>query len=193
MIAILTPTLSERAQLRQRLQKELNRQISAFGLTHPPVILLSYEDQGEMTTGAKRNLLTQRAIDYGASYVANFDDDDMPGPTYIQRMMDAEKSGFDCAELWGQIYFNGIKGNPFHHSIKHQIWWQDEKYYYRCPNHLSLMKLSLIKDIPYPDITVGEDGQFSMSVEKAGVLKTEYPIPEIIYHYYCGFPKHEVL
>jgi hypothetical protein len=54
------------------------------------------------------------------------------------------------------------------------------------------MKLSLVKDIPFEDITVGEDGRWSMAIQKAGVLKTEYQINETIYHYFTGKKNHSI-
>jgi hypothetical protein len=127
------------------------------------------------------------------------DDDDMPGPTYIKRGLEVVASGMDCGELWGQIYFNGKAGNPFHHIIEcinpangKLEWWQDEKYYYRTVNHLNFQKLSLIADIAFPEKNFGEDGVQSERMRDAGIFKTMYPIPEIIYHYYVGNPKHAI-
>ena len=47
-----------------------------------------------------------------------------------------------------------------------------------------------MKNIRFPDQSFGEDGKFSEQIHAAGILKTEYKIPEIIYNYYCGEPKY---
>ncbi len=156
------------------------------------VKILTLLDNGEMSTGAKRNQLVQDALELGFEYISFFDDDDLPGPTYIQRGLEVVASGLDCGELWGQIYFNGIKGNPFHHSIQYDHWFQDDKMYMRNPNHLNFIRLEYAKDIKYKDITIGEDGNYSIDLQASGVLKTQYSIPEIIYHYYVGNPKKEL-
>ncbi len=184
-LAILIPTLESRVQLRYRVGDLLMKQVSQLGVRDDVKILWN-SDNGEKSTGEKSNELMAEAVRLGAEYVARFDDDDVPGPTYIQRGLEVVESGMDCGELYGQIYFDGVPGNPFHHSLIHDHWFHDDKGYYRYPNHLSFMKLSLIKDIPYPDITKGEDHQFSTRVYDAEVLKTEYKIPEIIYHYFVG-------
>ncbi len=57
------------------------------------------------------------------------------------------------------------------------------------PNHLNFQKLSLVKDIPFPDQVFGEDGKQSYAMRDAGIFKTEYKIPEVIYHYFNGEPK----
>jgi hypothetical protein len=64
--------------------------------------------------------------------------------------------------------------------------------YYRCPNHLNAIKLSKVAHIKFKDITIGEDGNWSMDIQKAGVLKTEYQINETIYHYFTGKRDHSI-
>lgn len=181
MLAILIPTLNERVQLFYRVVDQLNKQ-----RVGKPVIIILKADDGEMTTGAKRNWCLDEARRLGASYVSSVDDDDLVGPTYIQRGIETMEGGYDCAELWGQYYENNKMMNPFHHSIKHDHWHQDAKFYYRNPNHLNFIKLELLKDIRFRDQTVGEDGHYSIDLQKSGLLKKEYPVKEIIYHYFAG-------
>lgn len=185
------------ADLLNRVLDELNKQIAQIS-GHDVKIFLD-EDSGEQTTGKKRNNLVEGAVIWSADGHAFVDDDDLVGPTYIQRGIEFLESGMDCAELWGQIYFNGKKGNPFHHFIdcRNPVtgkieWWQDNQFYYRMPNHLNFVRTNLVKDILFPDQVFGEDGQQSERMRDAGVLKTEFRIPEVIYHYFCGQPKHEV-
>lgn len=202
--AVLIPTLPERKELLQRVINVLLAQMNDLDLLggvnekdapecEMDVSILIYSDNREKTTGEKRNELVEWAIEFGAKGIAFIDDDDLVGPTYIKRAMEFVDSGMDCAELFGQYYENGKKLNPFHHSLKYDHWFQDAKMYYRNPNHLSFLRLDKVKDIKYPHITIGEDGQYSIALQKAGVLKTEYPIPEIIYYYYAGNPKHELV
>jgi hypothetical protein len=47
-----------------------------------------------------------------------------------------------------------------------------------------------VKDIPFPDQNFGEDGKQSEAMRDAGIFKTMYPIPEIIYRYFNGQPKY---
>lgn len=177
--AILIPTLFDRTQLLNRLLDELDKQRAG-----KDVILIINSDNGEKTTGAKRNELIHAAVGANAEYVAFVDDDDMVSPNYIDLNMQGIEMGFDCNSLMGRIYFNGKPGNPFHHSIIYDHWYQDSKMYYRNPNHLNCIRLEKIKDIPFRDQTIGEDGHFSIDIQQAGVLKTEFQIKEIIYYYY---------
>lgn len=203
-VALLIPTLPERKPLRDRLITEILRQMNELGLSggvnesdwpdlETDVCILINEDNREKTTGKKRNELIQKADELGACAVAFIDDDDMIGPTYIKRAMEFANSGYDVCELWGQIYWSGKKGKPFHHSIKYKEWNEDDKIYMRTPNHLNFMTLDLIKNIPFPDQSFGEDGQASYAWRDAGVFNTEMPCKDILYHYHCGEPKHEII
>jgi len=156
------------------------------------VCFIWLRDNGELTTGAKRNQLIEAAIERKAEYIAFHDDDDLPGITYIKRGLEVAESGMDCGELYGQIYWDGKKGMPFHHYLGCTHAWQDDKEYHRPPNHLNFMKLDLVKDFKFQDKSFGEDMTWAMEIQNAGVLKTMYPIPEVIYHYYVGNPKHEL-
>jgi hypothetical protein len=179
LLAILIPTLSERVQLLDRLRKKLD-----FQRVGKNVILIISEDQRQKTTGQKRNDLVQQAVIEEADYIAFFDDDDEPGQTYIQRGIEVMQSGMDCGELWGNYYVREKLIKPFHHSIAYKDWYEDKTHYCRMPNHLNFQKLSLVKDIPFPDQNFGEDGKQSYAMRDAGIFKTEYKIPEVIYNYY---------
>lgn len=196
-LAILIPTTPDRDALFERVTNELTRQVGPFADEVCIIHLRTEKGPSKQeprntgpTTGAKRNELIQAALNINAEAIAFFDSDDMPGPTYIQRGIEFVNSGMDCAELLGQIYWSGKPGKPFHHSLIYDHWWEDNKTYFRTINHLNFVRLDKVKDIKYPDQVFGEDGVWSERVHAAGVLKTMYPIPEVIYHYYVGEPKH---
>jgi len=186
-LGILIPTMTSREDFLARVCSEIARQIrDANALDR----VVTFVNPGGGTTGMKRNELLAMATNDGCYAVAFVDDDDMVGSTYIQRALEFMESGCDCASLVGQIYFDGKPGKPFLHSIKYSDWYEDHQYYYRMPNHLNFMKLEAIREIHFPDQVFGEDGKFSYACRDAGVFKTEFEIPEVIYHYFCGFPKH---
>lgn len=192
LLAILIPTTPDRQRLYDRIEAQLMGQRK-----HHPVIVIpkvsKHSNEGGPTTGEKRNFLLDKAREANASHIAFVDSDDLVSPRYIDAVMPAVYGDYDCAELWGQYYENGKQMNPFHHSIKHDHWWQDERFYYRNPNHLNVIKLALLKDIRFQDKTVGEDGHYSIDLQKAGVLKKEYPVNEIIYYYFAGRNKNHEL
>ena len=181
LLAILIPTTPDRKHLLSRVTDQIHIQKKEY-----EVITLINEDNYQHTTGYKRNQLIDWAVENRASHIAFVDSDDIIGPTYIQRNMEAVYGNYDTAELWGQYFENGKQMNPFHHSIIYDHWFQDDKAYYRCNNHLNCMKLEKVKDIRFQDKTVGEDGNWAMDIQKAGILKTEYPVKEITYFYFSG-------
>lgn len=180
MIAILIAHLPERVKLLARVLSQLDEQRTGKD------VRVFIDSSRELTTGQKRNRLLAKAESVGAAYVAFVDDDDLIGPNYIKLSLECEAYGMDCMELWGQYWENGKQLMPFHHSIKYDRWFQDNKAYYRNPNHISLLKMSAIKGIQYKSLTIGEDGNYSIDLQKAGVLKTMYPVSEIIYYYFAG-------
>lgn len=184
-LAILIPYTPRREQLFQRVHAQLMTQIMQHPVVVIPYLTPSVEDRGP-TTGAKRNWLLDRAREMQASHIAFVDSDDLVGPNYIEAVMPGVYGDYDCCELWGQYYVLEKPGMPFHHSIIHKEWWQDNKAYYRNPNHLSVIKLAHLHDIKFQDKTVGEDGHYSIDIQKTGRLKKEYPVKEIIYHYFDG-------
>lgn len=184
-LAILIPTTPEDDWTYQRLRNQIYSQINGLPVT-VYVELTEDASKGGPTTGAKRNTLLDRARADKASHVAFIDADDVISDRYFKAVMPGVYGDYDCCELWGQYYESGKQFNPFHHSIIHDHWWQDDKFYYRNPNHLNVIKLELLKDIRFQDKTIGEDGHFSIDIQKAGLLKKEYPVKEIIYYYFAG-------
>lgn len=183
-LAILTPYTIDRIPVFERLLSALQKQIIDCN-AYSDVLIIRNVDNYEKTTGAKRNELIESAIKSNAEYIAFFDSDDLPGPNYIKHQLAVANSGMDCGTLIGSIYWGTRKGKPFLHNLACKEWWEDDNYYYRCPNHLNAMKLSIVKDFKFKDITVGEDGNWSEDIMRAGVLKTEHVIDEVIYHYFC--------
>lgn len=202
-LAILICTLPERKQLLNRLVIQLLQQMNDLDLTggvgemdtvecEMDVCILINEDNREKTTGKKRNELVELAVKFGANTVAFVDDDDLVGVSYLKTAMEFVNSDCDCCELWGNIYWSGKKGKPFHHSIEYKEWYEDDKTYFRTPNHLNFMRVALIKDIPFPCQNFGEDGQASYAWRDAGVFKKQMPCSDVLYHYYVGEPKYEL-
>jgi len=58
---------------------------------------------------------------------------------------------------------------------------------------LNVVKKELVQHIKFPETNFGEDGQQSYAMRDAGVLKNEYEINEVLYHYYVGEPKYEMV
>lgn len=182
-LAILIPTFIGREKYLQRLLDILIPQIGKY---KDDVSLFILGDNRENTTGWKRNKLTEMAVEAGCTHRSMIDDDDTITADYLDLNMPGVYGNYDCNSLIGIYSLNGVVNpnkNVFIHSLKYDHWWDDEKGYYRNPNHLNVIKLDLIKDIKFPDKSWGEDGQWSEKLFKANVLKTEYDVKGAFYFY----------
>lgn len=179
-LEILTPTLHNRKHFYQRLNYEIIRQIQLLGVSDYVEHTLQI-DNGEMTTGAKRNDMIRNSE---AEYICFFDCDDMPTDVYVKKQLDVAISGMDCGSLNGLYFCNGVYDRPFTHSIKYRSWYTERDGYRRCPNHLNAIKRNIALQVPFPDKTIGEDGVQSMALLESGLIKTEYEIKETLYLYY---------
>lgn len=179
-LSVIIVTLEKRKSFYDRLMNMLRYQQDQ--LNNPEdVEFVTVSDNGGVSTGLKTNHGVNIAR---GEYACRFDDDDIPTDVYLKKQLEVANSGCDCGEFRGLYFLNGQYDRPFIHSIKYNVWWQDAKAYYRCPNHLSAVKRHILLTFPYPDKYVGEDGIQSMEMQEAGVLRTEYPINETLYLYF---------
>jgi len=172
-LSILICSLEERCKQLINLLTDLYKQVT------PEVEVLTNIDNRQKTTGAKRNELLLRAK---GDYIAFVDDDDKVAENYISRILEAVRTNPDCVGMEGFITFTS-KGitKKFIHSIQYNTWFEKDGIYYRCPNHLSPVRRELALKAMFPDITVGEDRQYSERLRS--LLKTEVYLETPIYFY----------
>lgn len=182
-LGILIPTIQGREEMLNRLLLILKPQIRKYGDDVKVIVLC---DNREKTIGEKRNILTEMAVKDGCTHRAFIDDDDTISEDYLDLNMPGVYGDYDCNSLVGIYSVNGKidpKKHIFLHSLKYTHWYEDDTYFYRNPNHLNTVKLSLIKDIRFQEKNFGEDGCWSEDVAAAGVLKREYEITKPFYNY----------
>lgn len=140
-------------------------------------------DNREISTGAKRNKLLERAT---GLYSVFIDDDDEVSDDYINLILKAAERGSDCIGINGTMTTNG-------HNVKE---WEIDiglpyiadyskgyERYLRYPNHITPIKTEIAKQFKFADITRGEDYDWATRIHNAGVLKTSTKIHDYIYHY----------
>ena len=173
-LSILICSLSRRAALLSRLMNVLRPQLN------DSVELLVEIDNGEITTGAKRNILLDRAE---GKYCAFVDDDDLVSADYCARILEAVKTNPDCVGFTGQITFQRRKiSKDFVHSLTINKWYEQNGVYYRCPNHLNPIRTSIAQSVRFKDITVGEDKDFSDRIRP--LLKRGVDLDKPFLYYY---------
>lgn len=188
-ILILSLWDEEHEKFLSRCTEELYRQIFQLGLAEEVEIVTNIDD-AKKTKGQKRN----EALDLASGkYVAFFDDDDMPGPKYIEELMVGINQDVDCVSLLGRMTTDGHNPEIFEHSIVYNEYRTNEERftdehgryvkYERYPNHLNCIKADIAKRFKFPLINHGEDTAWATELNKSGLLKKEYRTKEILYYY----------
>lgn len=202
ILSILICHLKSRAALLERLMARLRPQlkdpecasiISKSGL--PPSVsgmdftsigdveVLIDADEKEITTGQKRNRLLARAT---GDYICFVDDDDLVPVDYCKKIIKAINSTNprpDVIGFEGTLIRKNQPNRRFIHSMKHSTWFEKDKVYYRCPNHLNPVKRELALQVMFPDKTIGEDHDYSKNLHP--LLKTEVYVQGSMYEYFC--------
>lgn len=141
---------------------------------------MTYIDDTEgISIGEKRNKLLQAAE---SEYVAFIDDDDIVPHYYAEHLMKGIESGADCCSLTGIINERGTE-KVFIHSLKYNAYADNGTFYERYPNHLNCMRADIAKQFRFPEINHGEDTDWATQIHKAGLLKNEYWIDDVMYYY----------
>jgi glycosyltransferase involved in cell wall biosynthesis len=177
ILSILIPTMPKRSGLLKRLLASLAPQRTN------EVEVLTYSDDGRITTGRKRNDLIKQAK---GQYVVFVDDDDMVADTYIPDILNAAKSKPDCITFRGWMETDGTNRKEFRLSINYPytaVWENGNEVYLRYPNHITPIKRSIALQVPFPNVTMGEDYAWATELHKRKLLKTEVHIQKELYFY----------
>lgn len=177
VLSILIPTMPKRIGLLNRLLKVLNAQVT------DEVEILTYSDDGRITTGRKRNDLIQQAQ---GKYVVFVDDDDMVADTYINDILGAAKHNPDCITFRGWMTTDNRSKTEFRLSINYPYsegWYEGKMIYFRYPNHITPIKKEIAIKVQFPNVSIGEDYSYATQLHKLGLLKTEVHIQKELYFY----------
>lgn len=127
-------------------------------------------DDGQITTGAKRNRLVARAT---GDYIAHVDDDDRISPHYVDRVLTAIETApvrpVDVVLIGGMRAIPQKGATRPHHAHAFDFRLRDRynqscrdsvmdgRTFWQWPNHLCPVRAPLAKATPFPDVTRGED------------------------------------
>lgn len=176
ILSILIPTLEKRAHLLSSILEDIGEVTEEFE------VLVS-EDKGELTTGAKRNLLLSMAK---GQYVWFVDDDDQLLNNAVRKVIEACKTGHDVITYNGFMTTNGLNREDFEIRLGHgyeTVKRNGKNFYLRYPNHITPMKREIALQVGFPDLIYKEDYIFAKELNDRGLLKTEFVINEDLYHY----------
>lgn len=177
LLSIMIPTLPERKPMLLDLLTEITNQVID---TDVCVEVLVASDNKEYSCGHKREYMTSLAQ---GIYGWHIDDDDMIAPGALRQVIDAAGHNPDVIGLKGIMTTDGGHPRLFEHSLSHKSYYEKDGVYYRYPNHITPMKLDLMRQVPFPDKNNVEDDEWAKPMHERGLLKTEVKVTEPIYLY----------
>jgi len=178
LLSICICTLPSRGMMFNSLVRNLSRQVSDSNL-YDDVELTSDADIHK-TIGQKRNDLLDLA---NGKFVVFIDDDDSVSGDYLKQIINVirKNDDCDCIGMKGVITFDGHEEKKWEISKDFGKWFESNGVYYRTPNHISPIRTSIAKSVGFPNISNGEDFEYSMGV--LPLLKKEVKIEKELYHY----------
>ena len=181
LFSILICSLDSRKDFLDRLLHCLTPQVQYSD----DVEIIVELDDGTMSIGAKRNKLLKRAK---GEYIAFIDDDDLVSSTYVHKVLKALSTKPDCVGIHLLHFENGHQRGFTYHSLDYKTWYEcsettlGTKLYYRNPNHLNPVKRVHALATGFPEISMGEDKDYSERLLRH--LHTEVYIREPLYFYF---------
>lgn len=145
------------------------------------VQLIVATDNKENTTGRKRQLLLENSK---GEYIVFIDDDDAIYDYYVEELLKAVNTGADCIGMKGIITTDGNNEIEWRLSKDYQnetIEENGKMVYLRTTNHIAAVKRSIAIQCGFPDISNGEDKEYSQRIHP--FLLTETKIDKLMYHY----------
>lgn len=179
MLSVLVCSLHSRSVFLTRLMQELERQINQYGF-HEQVEIVTDIDDGEKTIGKKRNDLIERAK---GKYTCFIDDDDLVSPFYLKTVLKGCEQDTDCVGLIGTMTTDGARPHTFIHSARYKTYFDQNKIYYRPPNHLNAIKKTIAEKFKFPERNFSEDTDWAMQLSKSNLIQTEATVNVVIYYY----------
>ncbi len=175
LLTVAIPSLPSRANcLLPDLIEKLSRQADGR-----PVEILSLMDNKFSTVGAKRNAMTGFAQ---GRFIAFVDDDDDVSDDYVDTLLKAIRadSSVDVITFDAWVTMNGAQGQV----CKYGCGFEDANgsdVYYRRPNHVCCFRTQVARQVPWQDISWGED--YAWAKEMQPHLHREARIERILYFY----------
>ena len=172
-LSILMPGLENRMQ-RCAIKDQIESQIV------PGVEFLELIDNGEETSGAKRQRLMEMAT---GDYIAFVDDDDLVSTDYLQSLLESIEEGPDVVTFNVQAEFAYIRKTEvelWEFGLHHD----DRDARKMCANHLSAWKKSVATSVAWcPALGCGDDQLWYKPLLMSGRARTERHLDKVLYHY----------
>lgn len=173
--SILMPTVPARRELRSKILAQLEPQVAAYS----DIELLVLEDNRKREYGPKMQALVDIAQ---GEYLCFVDDDDRVADDYVRKIREAMDQKADCIGFHAMCSLNGAPGKKVRYSMTTTQWSEDAEMYYRNPQHLTPIKSSLVRMIPWEG-HYGADNIWSHKMTRSRLIKSETLLSDVLYFY----------
>lgn len=173
-LSILIATQGRRNPKFRHLLRKLMKQVNKH---KGEIEVVAYWNNGELPIGVIRQELVQNA---NGEYVCFIDDDDDIPDYYCDEIIKA--LGRDYVGFEARIFTNGIQQKPAYHSLKYNVWTEDDKGYYRGVTHLNPILREIALKGTFTGLGIGEDADWARSIRHLP-LDEKY-IDKVMYYYY---------
>ncbi len=151
------------------LAKDILRQAKAFP---GQVELLIESDNGERTSGQKRNAITARST---GEYLAFVDDDDAVDSGYVTSLMEGIERNVDV------VTFNLQRDTEIWRFGLHEDCRREGR---MAANHLCAWRRSIATKVAWCDaLSYADDQSWYPAIVHSGFVKTEHHCDRVLYHY----------
>jgi len=172
-LSILVCTLNTRKPFFDIIDKKIKRQLT------PDIEYLVQCDDGELTIGAKRELLKRKAT---GDYIVYVDDDDRISRYYVRNILEAMIDSPDTIGIRGFQTTDLVDLKYFECSSTHKKWSELKNNIVCKPvNHINPIKREIALKCPFPDLYYGEDKFYSEALKS--LTKTEVMADGWLYWY----------
>lgn len=158
------------------------------------VIMRVYDK--ELTLGENRNILRNKS---SAEYIMFLDDDDWLAPDFFNRVMPHLHDNVDYIGFRVQCYcthLNWTKYGETFHSLEYggraAPWAREGNRFFRDLVHTNPIKRELAMQAAF-DGGFGEDARWAAKLRKLGIVKTQFYIDDVMYHYLWRAVKNDLV
>lgn len=186
-LSVLIPTVIGREKKLEKLLSVLNPQLEeirkeaiSWGMNYNPVEIIIDKDNKEVSIGAKRQRLIEKAR---GTYIVFIDDDDLVSDDYLDQILIPTIQDVDAIGFLIQCTFNGMDRCFARASSDYKDWgeWRDGFRYVRSIYHKTPVKRELALKAGFDDLRFGEDYKYSMRLNP--LIKSEIFIDKVLYFY----------
>lgn len=179
LLSILIPTLTNRAEMLAILLQKLESQIAEYG-AHSGIQIVTREDEGQESIGAKRNALLEGAQ---GRFVIFVDDDDDVSDDYVHQLRRAilDHPDIDCIGMRAIMSRAGKETWSVVYSLRYSRPSSGPRIYFRPPQHITAIRREIALHHKFPDVRFGEDSSWAERIFPE--LKKEHFIDKVLYHY----------